>query len=84
MSRYTGRQLTKDSRHKKLGGVCAGLAEYLDISRFCVRIAAVISFLIAPHIVLMAYIAAYFILDDDLAYKHESYHDEACGRRYYD
>ena len=32
-----------DSAYKKVGGVCAGLARYLGISRFFVRLAALMS-----------------------------------------
>jgi phage shock protein C len=57
------REIYLDTRHKKLGGVCAGVANYLDLPRFWVRVAAVIGLLIHPPSVLLAYGLAYFILD---------------------
>ena len=58
------REIFLDTRHKKLGGVCAGVANYLDVPRFWVRIAAVIGLLIHPPSVLLAYGLAYLILDE--------------------
>jgi len=58
------RKLGRDPFHKKLGGVCAGLARYLDIEPLFVRIAAIIGFFIAPQLVLLAYGIAYIVLDD--------------------
>ena len=57
-----------DTRHKKLGGVCAGVANYLDISRFWVRLAAVAGLFIHPPAVLIAYGLAYLILEDEPEY----------------
>ncbi|MBL4682853.1 MAG: PspC domain-containing protein [Pseudomonadales bacterium] len=68
------RTLKKDLSHKKIAGVCAGIAQYLDISRFCVRTAAVISLFVAPQFALLAYGIAYFVLDDSYP----------SGRRNYD
>lgn len=56
--------LTKDPDHAKLAGVCAGFARYLDISRFFVRLCAVIALLIAPLVTLVAYGIACLVLDD--------------------
>ena len=58
------REIYLDTRHKKLGGVCAGVANYLDLPRFWVRVAAVIGLLIHPPSVLLAYGLAFFILDE--------------------
>ena len=54
-----------DPDHKKLGGVCAGVASYLDIPRFWVRITAVVGLVIHPPATLIAYGLAYIILEDD-------------------
>ncbi|MDK1023990.1 MAG: PspC domain-containing protein [Gammaproteobacteria bacterium] len=58
------RKLGKDSLHKKLGGVCAGFARYLDVEPLFVRIIAVVALCIAPHATLLAYGIAYVVLDD--------------------
>lgn len=58
------RQLSLDPYHKKLGGVCAGVANYLNVPRFWVRLAAVIGLFINPPTMLIAYGLAYMILED--------------------
>lgn len=57
-------ELYLDLTHRKIGGVCAGVARYLDVPRFWVRIAAVIGLFIHAPSVLIAYGLAYMILDD--------------------
>ena len=61
------RQLCLDPYHKKLGGVCAGVANYLDIPRFWVRLAAVIGLMISPPTMLIAYGLAYMVLEEPSA-----------------
>jgi phage shock protein PspC (stress-responsive transcriptional regulator) len=58
------RKLGRDPFHRKLGGVCAGLARYLDVETVYVRIAAIIALFIAPQVTLLAYGIAYLVLDD--------------------
>jgi len=41
------KKLMRSSRDKKLGGVCAGLAEYFDIDPTIVRVAWLLAFLCA-------------------------------------
>ena len=59
------RQLRLDPYHKKLGGVCAGVASYLDVPRFWVRLAAVIGLIVHPPTMLIAYGLVYMILEDE-------------------
>ena len=59
------REIYLDPHHKKLGGVCAGVANYLDLPRSWVRIAAVIALLVHPPTALLAYGLAYLVLDED-------------------
>ena len=62
---FSNRQeLYLDPNHKKLGGVCAGVANYLDISTFWIRLAAVIGLVVHPLGALAAYGLAYIILDE--------------------
>jgi phage shock protein C len=68
-----------DRRHKKLGGVCAGVANYLDIPRTWVRIATVIALFVHAPTVLLAYGLGYLILDEG----PEDY-DEVIPRDEYD
>ena len=58
------RELGLDSRHRKLGGVCAGVAHYLDMPCVFIRLATIVALLITPQATLLAYGLAFFILDD--------------------
>jgi phage shock protein PspC (stress-responsive transcriptional regulator) len=58
------RELGLDSRHKKFGGVCAGVAHYLDVPGVFIRLATIAALLIAPQATILAYGLAFFILDD--------------------
>ena len=58
------RKLGKDPFHRKLGGVCAGLARYLDVETLYVRIIAIFALILAPQATLLAYGIAYLVLDD--------------------
>lgn len=60
-----------DRDHKKLGGVCAGVANYLDVPRFWVRVAAVIGLFVHAPSVLIAYGLAYLILEEEPEYPEE-------------
>lgn len=62
--RFKIEELARDPGHAKLGGVCAGIARYLDISRFIVRLGAVIALILVPQVTLIAYGLAYLILDE--------------------
>jgi phage shock protein C len=58
------KKLYKNTRNKKFLGVCAGVADYLEIDVTIVRIITVLSMLIPGSVVVIAYFIAYFILDD--------------------
>lgn len=62
---YESSPLRLDPFNKKIGGVCAGIANYFNWSHCTVRILAVIGLFVMPHIVLPAYGLAYLVLDDD-------------------
>ena len=57
-----------NSRHRKLGGVCSGVATYLDIPHVWVRLAALIGLFFHAPSVLIAYGLAYLILEDEPAH----------------
>jgi len=59
------RRLYRLAYDKKLGGVCAGLAKYLDVDVTLVRIAAVAAFFCSGGLVFLAYIVAIFIMPVD-------------------
>ena len=54
--------LTKDSRYKKLSGVCAGIAKYYDLPRLAIRIATIIALITFPVAVGVAYIVATLLM----------------------
>lgn len=52
----------KDLAHRKLTGVCAGIANRLGLSRVTVRIVALIALILMPPLVLAAYLLAVLIM----------------------
>lgn len=54
--------LSKDILHKKLSGVCAGIAKYYDLPRLGVRIAAIIALMMLPVATGVAYIVAAMLM----------------------
>ncbi len=59
-----GKQLYRDPENKRIAGVCAGIAEYFGLETWLVRILVVTGFfLLAGPFMLVAYVAAWFILD---------------------
>ncbi len=63
----TPKRLTRRSADGRLGGVCAGLAEYFDVDVTLVRVAWVILSIVPGAVVggLLAYLAAWVIMPDD-------------------
>lgn len=65
MSAYAatpGRGLYRDTDRAKLGGVCAGLAEYFGFNLCVTRFLAVIAFLVAMPMTIIAYLAAVLLI----------------------
>ena len=58
------KKLYKNSKERKILGVCAGVADYLEVDVTVVRIITVLAMLIPGSVVILAYFIAYFILDD--------------------
>ena len=56
------KSLTKDIVHKKLTGVCAGVAKYYDVPRLAVRVAAVGALILIPVATGVAYVVASILL----------------------
>lgn len=52
----------KDLAHRKLTGVCAGIANRLGLSRVTVRIVALIALILMPPLTLAAYLLAILIM----------------------
>lgn len=56
------KQLTKDVLHKKVSGVCAGIAKYYKLPRLAVRIAAILALITFPVATAVAYLVAAILL----------------------
>ncbi|MGF1756922.1 envelope stress response membrane protein PspC [Photobacterium sagamiensis] len=64
--------LYRDPKNGKLGGVCAGLAEYFGVEIWLVRILTVSAFLFGGgFFITLAYIAAFMILDKMPEERHQ-------------
>jgi phage shock protein C len=57
-------RLAKDSSHKKLTGVCAGVAKHYDLPRIAVRIAAIAALIMIPVATGVAYVVASILLPE--------------------
>jgi phage shock protein C len=68
-ARVSQRRLTLDSRNKKIAGVCAGFARYLDLDVTLVRIVWMILVLVPPGLGLICYVLAWLIMpaEEDVA-----------------
>ncbi|NQY35611.1 MAG: PspC domain-containing protein [Alteromonadaceae bacterium] len=54
--------LEKDLLHKKLSGVCAGIAKHYDFPRLVVRVAAILALLMFPVATGVAYLVASILM----------------------
>ena len=57
------RRLYRDPRHGKIGGVCAGLANYYGMETWVVRCMAITGLIFLSQIIFPAYWIAYFVMD---------------------
>lgn len=58
------KRLEKDNLHKKLSGVCGGIAKYYDLPRIAVRIAAIGALIMLPVATGVAYVVASVLLPE--------------------
>ncbi|WDD98329.1 PspC domain-containing protein [Thalassomonas actiniarum] len=56
--------LSKDVHHKKLSGVCAGLAKYYQLPRLVVRMAAIVALITFPVATGVAYLVSALLMSD--------------------
>lgn len=61
--RLFDRKLWRNPRAGRIGGVCAGLADYFEREAWFIRIVAVTGAIFFPTIVIPAYLVAYVVLD---------------------
>ena len=55
----------RNTRDKRLAGVCAGVADYLEVSPFWIRLLAVLSLFVFGPFTVFGYIVCIFLLDPD-------------------
>jgi phage shock protein PspC (stress-responsive transcriptional regulator) len=67
MTAPTPRRLTRDTRHKVIAGVCAGLARSFGISRTGLRVAFVVS-CVLPGPQFLAYLVLWVFMPADDRY----------------
>ena len=67
MTAPASRRLTRDTRHKVIAGVCAGLARRLGLSRNGLRLAFVVS-CVLPGPQFLAYIVLWVVMPRDDRY----------------
>ncbi|UUO24213.1 PspC domain-containing protein [Colwellia sp. M166] len=54
--------LTKDMVHKKLSGVCGGIAKHYNLPRIAVRVGAIVALLMFPVATGVAYLVATLLM----------------------
>ena len=61
--------LYRDTRHKKVCGVCAGAAEYFLIETWKVRTIAILGLVFIPSVAIPVYFISYFLMDEKPYYR---------------
>ena len=64
-SQIINKRLVKDNYHKKLTGVCAGIAQYYDYPRLAVRVVAIAALIMLPVATGVAYVVASILLPEN-------------------
>ena len=57
--------ICKNERNKKIAGVCAGIADYLEVSTFSVRLVTLLSLFVFGPFTFWAYIICWVVFDPD-------------------
>lgn len=55
----------KNQRDKRIAGVCAGIADYLEVSHFSVRLVTILSLFVFGPFTFWAYVVCWFVFDPD-------------------
>lgn len=71
----------KNEREKRIAGVCAGIADYLEVSHFAVRIATVLSLFVFGPFTFWAYVICWFVFDPDPYMDDTEKYDRIMRRR---
>ncbi len=91
------KQLYRNTEDGKFLGICAGVADYLEVNVFAVRLVFLVLLILTSAIPLIVYFAAYFILEPkpvtkhprgrrrkSAARQHDSYGFRKSGHRFYE
>lgn len=62
------KSITKDVVHKKLSGVCAGIAKHYNLPRLAVRIGAIVALVTFPVATGVAYLVATLLMSSSRSY----------------
>ena len=77
-STWAGRgRLYRDRDRGRLGGVCAGLAQYYRMRLWKVRAIALVALFIVPTVMVIAYLLALMFLPNAPAYQQSSYFERS-------
>lgn len=71
----------KNERDKKIAGVCAGIAEYLEVSAFSVRIVTLLSLFLFGPFTFWAYIICWIVFDPDPNMSDQDRYERIMRRR---
>ena len=55
-------RIYKDSTHRKISGVCAGLAKHWSVPILLVRVAAIVCLIALPTVTAIAYVTATLLI----------------------
>ncbi len=71
----------KNARDKRICGVCAGIADYLEVSHFSVRIVTVLSLFVFGPFTFWAYVICCFVFDPDPYMEDSDRYDRIMERK---
>ncbi len=65
MTQPTYKQLRRSRSNRMLGGVCAGIARYLDVDPVAVRVGYAILTLVSGGLAILAYLAMWMVMPEE-------------------
>ena len=66
------KRLYRSSKDKVLGGVCGGIAEYLDVDPVVVRLIWAVATLISMGLGILAYLIAWVVIPEEPSIKQKN------------
>ncbi len=73
--------ICKNERDKKIAGVCAGIADYLEVSPFSVRLVTLLSLFVFGPFTFWAYIICWIVFDPDPNMSDQDRYERIMRRR---